>query len=654
MQQFFNTALTGLTLGMVYAAFALALVLIWRSTRIVNFAQAPMAMVTTFVALVVIDAGYSYWLGFVAALVSGLVLGAVIERVVIRPVEGKAEINAVILTLGLFIVLHGLAAVIFGNRYRSFPAPFGLEGLTVGGTTIALNGFGIFTIVSVLVVMGLLVALFRYTDVGLRMRASAFNQEVARLLGVKVGAMLTLGWALASLVGSLAGLLIAGGSLVHPSYMDSVVVFGFVAAVLGGLDSPLGAVVGGLILGVSLSFVSGYVGSQLVAAGGAGDPDARPHPQARRSLRPGAGAEGLMRDRIVSLRRHVLARHLLLALVGLLVVVVVVESVSDYRNTQLASMAYLGIAAGGLTVLTGINGQISLGHGALMAIGAYTSALLLPDRDATVPLTVVILAAVVVTLVVGAAVGLAAARLHGPYLAGATLALAVAVPGIALYFKDTLGGEQGLRVVMPDIPVWVLDAVFFVTGQDLTRSRFTAYVGWLTLIVVFLLLANLSAGRTGRRWRAVRDDEVSAELAGIDLGRARVSAFMVSAAAAGAAGAILAFTVKLAAPSAFTLTLSLTLLAAIVLGGLGSLAGALIGAALLTFLPSVVTDIGRNAGLSDIQAAELAPLVYGLVMVAVILLAPTGIVGSLRSGLQRARSRRRTTSPTTTSKGTAS
>ena len=349
-----------------------------------------------------------------------------------------------------------------------------------------------------------------------------------------------------------------------------------------------------------------------------------------------------MRDRISSLRDHVLARHLAAALVGLVVVVLVVESVSDYRNTQLASMAYLGIAAGGLTVLTGLNGQLSLGHGALMAIGAYTSALLLPDNESSLPLSVVVLAAVLVTLVVGAAVGLAAARLHGPYLAGATLALAVAVPGIALYFKETLGGEQGLRVVMPDIPVWVLDAVFFVTGQDLTRSRFTAYVGWLTLIVVFVLLANLGAGRTGRRWRAVRDDEVAAELAGIDLGRARVSAFMVSAAAAGAAGAILAFTVKLAAPSAFTLTLSLTLLAAIVLGGLGSLAGALIGAALLTFLPSVVTDLGTDAGLSDIQAAELAPLVYGLVMVAVILLAPAGLVGSLRGALLRARSRRRT------------
>ena len=113
--------------------------------------------------------------------------------------------------------------------------------------------------------MGLLVLLFRFTDVGLRMRAAAFNQEVARLLGVRVGRMLTLGWALAALVGSLAGLLIAGGSLVHPGYMDSVVVYGFVAAVLGGLDSPGGAVVGGLLLGLSLSLVSGYVGSQLVA-----------------------------------------------------------------------------------------------------------------------------------------------------------------------------------------------------------------------------------------------------------------------------------------------------------------------------------------------------------------------------------------------------
>lgn len=330
-------------------------------------------------------------------------------------------------------------------------------------------------------------------------------------------------------------------------------------------------------------------------------------------------------------RDSVLGRHVLVALVGLLVVLLLLETVNDFRAIQLSSMAYLGIAAGGLTILTGLNGQISLGHGALMAIGAYTAALMLPDRDASTPLPLVVLVSVLVTLAVGTAVGAAAARLHGPYLAGATLALAVAVPGIALYFGETLGGEQGLRVSMPDVPVWALDAEYLLTGTELTRSGWVALMAWTTLAVTYVLLANLSRGRVGRRWRAVRDGEVSAELAGIRLGRSRVSAFMVSAAAAGAAGAMLAFTVRLAAPSGFTLTLSLTLLTAVVLGGLGSLGGALVGAALLTFLPPFVTSVGSDAGLSDLRAAELAPLVYGLVMIAVILLAPAGIAGSFRA-----------------------
>lgn len=262
--QLINTVLGGLSLGMVYAAFALALVLIWQSTRIVNFAQAPMAMVTTFIALTLIDAGISYWLAFAAALVSGFVLGAVVERLIIRYVDHDSEINAVILTLGLFIVLHAVAAIVFGSNFKSFPAPFGLQGIEVGGTTLALTPFSIFTILVVIAVMAVLRLLFLKTDLGLTMRAAAFNQEVAKVLGVRVSNRLMLGWALAALVGSLSGLLIAGGSLVHPSYMDGVVVYGFVAAVLGGLDSPGGAVVGGLVMGVALSLVSGYLGSGLV------------------------------------------------------------------------------------------------------------------------------------------------------------------------------------------------------------------------------------------------------------------------------------------------------------------------------------------------------------------------------------------------------
>ncbi|MDV6260165.1 branched-chain amino acid ABC transporter permease [Rhodococcoides yunnanense] len=266
MQQLLTILINGVTTGMIYAAFALALVLIWRSTRIVNFAQAPMAMITTYVALVVIDAGYSYWIGFGVALLSGLLLGALIERLVIRFVDSSSHINPVILTLGLFIIIHALAAIIFGNQFRSFPAPFGLTGQRIGEINVALTGYDIFKIIAVLVVLALLILLFRFTDLGLKMRASAFEQEVAKLLGVRVSRMLTLGWALAAVVGSLAGLLIAGGSLVHPGYMDSIVVFGFVAAVLGGLDSPAGAVVGGLLMGIGLSFVSGYLGQDLVSS----------------------------------------------------------------------------------------------------------------------------------------------------------------------------------------------------------------------------------------------------------------------------------------------------------------------------------------------------------------------------------------------------
>ncbi len=323
-----------------------------------------------------------------------------------------------------------------------------------------------------------------------------------------------------------------------------------------------------------------------------------------------------------------LRRHLLGALAALIVVVLALENSGPYLTAQFTTMAYLAIAAGGLTVLTGLNGQLSLGHGALMAVGAYSTALLL--RSDALPLLVILLLAMVITLAVGALVGVAAARLHGPYLAGATLALAVAVPGIPLFFGESLGGEQGLPVRVPEIPGWLADAAYFVTGQDLTSIRYLAYLSWFAVIAVFVLLANLSRGRVGRDWRAVRDEDVAAELAGIDLARTRVRAFVVSAGCAGLAGALMALSARLAAPSGFALTLSLLLVSAVVLGGLGSLTGALAGAALLTFLPPLVTGAGTDLGLSDVQAAHLAPLLYGLVTVLIVLLAPAGLAGRLR------------------------
>jgi branched-chain amino acid transport system permease protein len=350
-------------------------------------------------------------------------------------------------------------------------------------------------------------------------------------------------------------------------------------------------------------------------------PRARPSSRLRRAL-----------GRVLRLPQQPLARHALIALLGLLVVVVVLALVGPFRASQVARMGYLAIAVGGLTVLTGLSGQLSLGHGAFMATGAYTAALLL-RRDDPPALVLTLLVAVAVTLVVGAVVGLAAARLHGPYIAGATLALALAVPGLTIYFTETLGGEQGLTVPVLSMPTRFGDAVYFVTAVDISQSHYLAYVAWFSLLLTFVLLANLSRSRVGRRWRAVRDDEVAAELAGIHLGRARVSAFVVSAGCAGLAGAVLALVTRITAPSAFTLTLSLALLTAAVLGGLGSLFGALVGAALLAFLPSAITDLGGAMGLSDIQSAELAPLLYGVVLVVIILVAPAGLVGSVRGAL---------------------
>ncbi len=322
-----------------------------------------------------------------------------------------------------------------------------------------------------------------------------------------------------------------------------------------------------------------------------------------------------------------LAQHALLMLLAFLGVMLLNETVSSFRVSQLAAMAYYVPAVAGLTLLTGINGQISLGHGALMAVGAYTTALML-ERE--LPYSLVLLIAVVVTAVVGVLVGAAASRLHGPYLAGATLAFAVGLPGLALYFEEELGGEQGLRVSPPDAPAFVEDVLFFITGQDLSGTKYLSYLGWTLALIVLLLLSNLLKSRYGRMWRAVRDDEVAAQLAGIDLGRARVLAFVVSAACAGVGGSLLAVVTRLAAPTSFSLVLSIFLLVAIVIGGLGSLLGAVIGSALLVFFVPFVTDLGRNNGLDSAQAANLAPLVFGVFLVAVMLLAPQVIVGTAR------------------------
>jgi branched-chain amino acid transport system permease protein len=259
--EFLQFTLSGIVFGMIYAAVALSLVLIWRGTRLLNYAQGGMAMLTTYVAIEVIYRTGSYWAGFVVALAAGAVLGAACELIVIRPTMNKPPLNAVIVTIGLLVLLEGLAGIFFGGQFRSFPAAFSITGLKAGTTPLGVSRFDVFVVAAVLATTLALAVTFRYTSAGLRMRAAAFNATVARLSGIRVARVLTVGWALAGLLGALAGVLVSPSTFLYPNSMDTIFVFGFTAAVIGGLDSPAGAVVGGLLLGVALSYVSGYLPS---------------------------------------------------------------------------------------------------------------------------------------------------------------------------------------------------------------------------------------------------------------------------------------------------------------------------------------------------------------------------------------------------------
>ena len=266
MVEFLQFTLSGVSFGMIYAAVALSLVLIWRGTRLLNYAQGGMAMITTYVAIEVVYRTGSYWAGFVVALAAGAVLGALCQVTIIRPTLNKPPLNGVIVTIGLLTLLEGLAGVFFGGQFRSFPTAFSVRGLRIGGTPLGRVAFDMFVAAAVLVATLALAVAFRYTSAGLRMRAAAFNATIARLSGIRVARVLTVGWALAGLLGALAGVLVSPSTFLYPNSMDTIFVFGFTAAVIGGLDSPVGAVTGGLLLGLALSYAGGYLpsGANLV------------------------------------------------------------------------------------------------------------------------------------------------------------------------------------------------------------------------------------------------------------------------------------------------------------------------------------------------------------------------------------------------------
>jgi branched-chain amino acid transport system permease protein len=315
------------------------------------------------------------------------------------------------------------------------------------------------------------------------------------------------------------------------------------------------------------------------------------------------------------------ALWLLLAVAVLVVYVLAPRFVSDFHARDLAHAGVFFIAIVGLNLLTGYTGQISLGHGALMAVGGYTTAALVVHehwRDVwTIPL------AGVAAGIVGFLIGLPALRLSGLYLALATFAFAVAMPSLLKKFSGLTGGGQGLRLLeQAPLQVTGLSGTVTVFGHSTSQNHFLYYLTWGIGLVGFLIAWLIVRGRLGRTFRAVRDSEVAAASAGIDLARAKTTAFAISGVYAGVAGSLLAIQSEIVNPLSFTFLLSILLLVGTVVGGLGSLPGMVLGALFIQYLPDLSTHVSTAQGVPD--------FVFGAAIILVMILLPTGAGGLLR------------------------
>jgi branched-chain amino acid transport system permease protein len=257
MQEFLQLVVSGIATGGIFASLALALVLIYNAMGLVNFAQGEMAMLATFIAVTLINRGVNYWIALPVTLVIAFGGGVAIQRIVIRPVERAPLLTLVIITLGLATLLNGLAGAIFGYVPRSFPSPFSVQTVDILGAFASYRDLGVIA-VSGAVLLAIYILLQR-TTVGLTMRAAAHHPEASRLLGVRVSWMLALGWGLASAVGAVSGVMVAPIILLEPNMMQTIIIYAFAAAVLGGIESPLGAVIGGLIVGVTVNLAGTYL-----------------------------------------------------------------------------------------------------------------------------------------------------------------------------------------------------------------------------------------------------------------------------------------------------------------------------------------------------------------------------------------------------------
>lgn len=606
LRTFFEQTINGLVIGNVYALIALGLAIIFGVGNLINFAHGSVYMIGAYVGWIAVT---KYTLPLpvafgLVALVCGL-LGVLIERLGLRPLQGSNRIAPLLSTIGISFMLDQITQLLFTPDPQSFPNPLPQTRIPIGTTSIGMIDLLIAAIgISVAV---LLFVFLRYTKLGWALRATAQDRDAAQQMGVDVNAVNRTAFIVASVLGGIAGMLVGiYFQTVYPTMSFQAGIKGFSANLLGGLGNIPGAMVGGLLLGLIESYgVALFGGSYrnlfafviIIAV-----LVFRPNGifSRKRQLPP----EPLTGTFIPNSKPIRLPKWLIGGVIAVAVLLPVFVT-ARYPLAVMTNAYLLALVALSVTLVTGTAGQMALGQAGFMAIGAYTSALLALRLNWPFELSLIV--AGLFTAALGTLLVLPAFRLRAHYVAIATIGIGEIVSLVILNWDSVTNGALGLV----NIPA----PTFF--GIQILSARDTYWFTLGLLLVGALFQWRLVRSSLGRVWRALRDDEVAAQAYGINLNRYKALAFGSSAFIAGLSGAFTAHMYSYINNETFTGSTSILALTMAILGGMGNIAGAILGSVVLTVLPEVFR------GLEDYRY-----LIYGLALVLLVRFRPQGLLGS--------------------------
>jgi len=595
----------GIVIGSLYALVGLGVVIVFRTTNVLNFAHAAVATTAGYAAWALIAReGLPYPVAATAAIVLGALIGLAIGALLTFVLHRTTPLEKSVATLGVTLAVGWADRTLFTDQTQAIPRVFNVQ-IHLG--ELVLGGHGLYVVAVAAVALAATFVLLERTRLGLAMRSLSQDETTARMYGVSASTVTLAAWSIASALGALSGVLTGSFIQIDHSIMTTILIQSFAALVLGGFGSASGAVVGGLLLGVSSSLVAGFFSlaykNTFVFAiillvlivrphGLVGKPAISVAEGGTTSRAPTLPAPG-------SWRRPRWLVGVGLAIAALVALPWLPHPFPLVTYSVLLSTAIVVVS---LSLFMGYVGEFSLGHGALVTVGAYVAAILTREL-AGLPFVVAVGAAVLAAGLIGTLLGWVTLRLSGVYLAIATLALTFVVTEVVLQLRTVTGGAVGTPIAAP---VLIVDPITTDLGIYLL------VVG--SFVLVALVAAALLRSSFGRYWVAIRDGPVAAAAMGVAVRRHKVTAFAVSSAIAGLGGALLGTVITHVGPFDFGLQWSITLILAVIVGGSGSIAGAVFGAAFAVLVPAALS---RTAGLSD--------LVFGIALIAVFVVAPGGL-----------------------------